>query len=573
MERWLVDNDPSTRYPVYTRGNIGEVFPLPVTPLTWTFGAIPCSEQGWRDAFERYGAFDRAEFSDDSIEILGCFGGYGYLNVSISRILGVRTPGLTPEQVDYSFWGEMTGVPPYAPLPTDESAAHAERIQRTVDWIFSAPELTELVDDQRAMAALRAARPDLSAMTNVEIIDAQRALVPELRRLFGEHLYISYCALVPVGVIAGVCQALGDPTMAMRLCAGLGGVDSAAPSTAMWKLGRLAAASEPLSAAFSAGVEGLLARLGAAGGPDAEGFRSGFEAFLYEYGSRGPNEWESSSPSWETHPELALAAIDRMRVTPEAASPDAQHGRLAADREALGAELLAKLEGDPETQGQLAGALAAAKVFLPGRERSKTNVIRLVNEFRMIFNEIGRRMVDAGVMARPQDISMLMEHELDPFLASPESFRQVIAERAAAYATLFELEPPFVIAGDVPPLSSWARRDRPVARAAPGSVLTGIPGCPGRARGRARVILDPADPLALEPGDVLVAPITDPAWTPLFVPAAAVVVDVGAQMSHAVIVSRELGIPCVVSVTDATRKICDGAMLDVDGTAGVVTLL
>jgi rifampicin phosphotransferase len=72
---------------------------------------------------------------------------------------------------------------------------------------------------------------------------------------------------------------------------------------------------------------------------------------------------------------------------------------------------------------------------------------------------------------------------------------------------------------------------------------------------------------------VLVAPITDPAWTPLFVPAGAVVVDVGAQISHAVIVSRELGIPCVVSVIDATRKIPDGAMVEVDGTNGTVTVL
>jgi pyruvate,water dikinase len=93
------------------------------------------------------------------------------------------------------------------------------------------------------------------------------------------------------------------------------------------------------------------------------------------------------------------------------------------------------------------------------------------------------------------------------------------------------------------------------------------------AEGRARVILDPNDPLALEPGDVLIAPITDPSWTPLFVPAAAVVVDVGAALSHAIIVSRELGIPCVVSATDATRRIPDGAVVRVDGGAGVVTVL
>jgi pyruvate,water dikinase len=105
-----------------------------------------------------------------------------------------------------------------------------------------------------------------------------------------------------------------------------------------------------------------------------------------------------------------------------------------------------------------------------------------------------------------------------------------------------------------------------------GDVLAGLPGCPGVATGRARVILDSNDPTALEPGDVLVAPITDPSWTPLFVPACAVVVDVGAQISHAIIVSRELGIPCVVSVTGGTKRIPDGATVTVDGTAGTVTV-
>ena len=83
-------------------------------------------------------------------------------------------------------------------------------------------------------------------------------------------------------------------------------------------------------------------------------------------------------------------------------------------------------------------------------------------------------------------------------------------------------------------------------------------------------MLTPTSASALEPGDVLVAPGTDPSWTPLFVPAAAVVVDVGAALSHAVIVSRELGIPCVPSAVDATRRIPDGAIVDVDGDNGTV---
>ncbi len=106
-----------------------------------------------------------------------------------------------------------------------------------------------------------------------------------------------------------------------------------------------------------------------------------------------------------------------------------------------------------------------------------------------------------------------------------------------------------------------------------GTVLHGIAGCPGEATGRARVILEPSQGHDLQPGDVLVAPMTNPSWTPLFVPAAGVVVDVGAQLSHAIIVSRELGTPCVVSVTDGTRRIPDGALVRFDGTNGTVTVL
>jgi pyruvate,water dikinase len=142
------------------------------------------------------------------------------------------------------------------------------------------------------------------------------------------------------------------------------------------------------------------------------------------------------------------------------------------------------------------------------------------------------------------------------------------------YNDLYTVEPPFVFEGVAPPISSWAKRSgRPVAVASDGDILQGLPGCPGVSRGRARVVLDSHDPTALEPGDVLIAPLTDPSWTPLFVPAAGVIVDVGAPLSHAIIVSRELGIPCVVSVTDATRRIPDGATVEVNGDAGTVTVI
>ena len=140
---------------------------------------------------------------------------------------------------------------------------------------------------------------------------------------------------------------------------------------------------------------------------------------------------------------------------------------------------------------------------------------------------------------------------------------------------LFALEPPFIIANaSVAPLSQWPRKnDGDVAVASVGEVLTGVSGSPGVARGIARVILDPADPGDLGPGDILVAPCTDPSWTPLFMTSAAVVVNVGGQISHAVIVSRELGVPCVVSVNDATKRITDGSLIEVNGNTGSVTIV
>jgi phosphohistidine swiveling domain-containing protein len=573
-EPWVVDNPPSAAYPIYTRANVGEVFPDPVTPLSWTVAGVPGAEAGWRDAYARFGVFDVDEFNPDEIEILGVFGGYCYLNVSVSRIFGVRVPGLTPQLIDYSFFGEQPGIPPYEAGSTDESAVHAERSGATLQWILTAADLPELLEEQRAMEQLRSERPDVSALSDADLVARMLHLTGTwFRRLFAQHIYITYAATVPAGIITGVCAALGQPEAAMRLIGGLGGVDSAAPSWAMWDLGRMVASSPALTAAFDSGVPGLLERLRSSEDGDTAKFLEAFDHFLHEFGSRGPNEWEMRSPTWETTPELAFAAIDRMRLAADGESPQAHHEALAADREALAAALVAQLAATPETQGQFAAGLHAAGVFLPGRERTKTNIIRLVHESRVCMHELGRRMVDAGHFEDSGDFAFLRVEELDAFLADPAALVPAIRERKDWYVELAGLEPPFVVVGTPPPPSQWTRRDAiAVDGVRAGDVLAGIPGCPGKATGRARVVLDSGHPGALEPGDVLVAPITDPSWTPLFVPAGAVVVDVGAQLSHAVIVSRELGIPCVVSVTSGTRRIPDGAMVTVDGTAGTVTI-
>jgi pyruvate,water dikinase len=339
----------------------------------------------------------------------------------------------------------------------------------------------------------------------------------------------------------------------------------------MWDLGRIAADTPAVALELERGVDGSLERLGPV--PEARPFLDGLSRFLSDFGSRGPNEWESRSPTWETKPEMALAAIDRIRLADPAQSPAARHARRVTDREALSAMVLEQLSGAPLVQGQMRAALQSGRLFLAGRERTKTTIIKLVHEVRVAAMELGRRMVDRGALDEPQNIGMLQAEEFDDFLSHPRAWRDTVLERESRYAILQGLLPPFVINADVPPIETWEGRTSTAIPISPGSMLTGIPGCPGEATGRARIVLDAADPKGFQPGDVLVAPITDPSWTPLFLPASAVVVDVGSQLSHAIIVSRELGIPCVVSVTDGTRRIPDGATVKVDGTASTVTVL
>ena len=196
-----------------------------------------------------------------------------------------------------------------------------------------------------------------------------------------------------------------------------------------------------------------------------------------------------------------------------------------------------------------------------------------------MYRELVRRSVDRGGTAGPTEVALLDPFtELPDYIRDPTSLAALVDERSSLRNRFAAVEPPFFISSqdDVPTieeLEATAATATRVEAANPGDVLTGDAGASGLARGRARIIHDPADAGSLEPGDVLVAPITDPAWTPLFLPAAAVVVNVGALMSHAVIVARELAIPCVIALEGATDLIPDGAMIEVDGTAGTVTLI
>ncbi len=573
--RWMTDWTPSARWPHYTRSNAGEVLPTPASPLGQTFSWERGICQGWADGYVRIGSFSADEFDPVHPEACGFFAGYMYINLSNVRMQGVRSPAVTVEQLDLAFFGDHPDVPKYTPHPLDERPDLVPKIVEHMGWVVSTTSWPEIDDEKAATRQLRRDRPDLSAMSDAELVAHARSTQPMLRKLFESHTISSSSSGIAPGILFAVAQAIGDPTVPMKLVSGIGEVDSAEPSYAMWELSRTIANSPELTAVFDAGVPGVLDRLRASGSAEATAFLTAFDDFVVEFGSRGPNEWEICADTWETRPEIALAAIDRVRFQSDHESPRNRNRQHAAERERVTAEVRAKVAAlGEELAGQFEAALAASSQ-LGFRERTKTNIIRAVHEGRMAFRELGHRHAAAGNLATPSHVFMLLDSELDAFVADPASFRDTLATRHAEWTQLFDLEPPYFIKdGLVPPLDQYARKgESDVKHAAEGDVIQGVPGCAGTYTGRARVITDPSDPGDLEPGDVLIAPLTDPAWTPLFMAAGAVVVDVGGQISHAIIVSRELGLPCVVSATDATLRIPDGAEIEVDGDNGTVTIL
>ena len=565
MQRWITDWPTSERFPHYTRANAGEVLADPVSPLGWTFGWDGGIIAGYKAGLIRCGIYEDSDFDATHPEAVACFGGYLYINLSAIRMQGARNPAATVEILDTAFFGDHPDVPPYVAHPDDDKPHLLPAIEAHTAWVLSGNGWPELDADLADAAAFRDSRGDLAGLTDRELIARARAVQARLPHLFAQHVVSGTSAAVAPGLLGVVAEALDQPGLAMTVLSGIGHVDSADAGYALWDLSRIVTRDPALTAAFDVGIEGLLGRI------ESDEFGVAWDTFVYQFGSRGPDEWDICSPTWESHPQLALTALDRVRLQTDDQSPRLRNLDRVNQRDAMILQSRERLAGQPDLAGLLEAGITAG-AMMANRERTKTTIVRVLHEARMAFRELGARHDHTDL------VFQLLDSELDAYAADAASFTQVLTDRRAEWRTLFELQPPFIIADAlVPPLAQWPRRDSRATEAdlvaAVGDVLHGVSGSPGIARGIARVVLDPGDPRGLQPGDVLVAPNTDPSWTPLFMSASAVVVDVGGQISHAVIVSRELGVPCVVSVADGTRRVADGALVEVNGTNGTITIL
>ena len=565
---WLTDTQPSQRFPVYTRLNANDVLPDPITPLAASFSWIPFIMPGWAAGYVALEAFRPSELvGEDVAPVAGFFYGHLYINQSNVRVVGIRA-GIGWKAIDSAFFSADS--PPHDDHPEDLNEELTARMAARTQWALTTTTFPELEEERQIADRCRANRPDLAAMTSLALLLYARSLMPFEQLCWRSETIASNQSATGPAVI-GSLLAGADESLVVGVIGKAGDVDSAAPTYALWDLSRTVRADAATTAEFDKGVPGLADRLAA-----HPVFASQFAGFLRDFGYRGPSEWDLGADSWETRPELALGLIDRMRQLPDEASPVSRQQDHEKESAAALEKALALLGDDEQAIQTLHLAIGSARRFGAWRERAKTNCIKVLHEARMALTELARRLHAEGHLETPRQLFMATDDELDVLIADPPALRDVLAQREKDWQSLFGLQLPTWVDARSPlaPLSEVPRRaEVAVDRVKAGDVLQGGPASAGVARGRARVIHDTASIADFQPGEVLVAPQTDPSWTPLFMVAAAVVVDVGAMGSHAMIVSRELGIPCAAGVAQATRRIPDGAEVEVDGSTGRVTVL
>ena len=302
---------------------------------------------------------------------------------------------------------------------------------------------------------------------------------------------------------------------------------------------------------------------------NGDGFLAELNHFLARHGHRGLKEFELSSTRWDEDPSQLLGMIrNYLNVDTETVDPEEAARK---QRAKIQQQVDAKI-----------GSLPFEKFF-----RIRTTIVnQLMNETRYYMKlqensrfyhimgfyvvrkkilAIEHALLSQGRLKCKDDIFYLHWQEVSDLKHGDLAWsdvEEIIRSRRMEHIRLTKLVPPKTIGIDI---------DDPVPTS--GATLSGQGASPGSVEGVARVVMDPATGSNIQPGEILIAPYTDPAWTPLFLTVNAAVVEVGSYLSHAGTIAREYGMPCVVDVTNCTNRITTGMRIRVDGTNGSVTLL
>jgi len=512
------------RFPVLTATNTSEALPRPMTPMTLDLqlGALRIANEG----MGRMLMLDGAALEQQTSLVLGVLGHSVYINASVGVNIVENMPGWDEASVRRDAYGHIPEDIVFRPVggpPMPQGlAGRRATITAALRTIGRARKFKE--EAERINAASRD-----EALTAIEIASLDAAQLHARALLWRDRLAHGW-SVAAIGVmLTGAAAAMhyrGKNPEVVAI-----DVEQLESARTMLAVERLAAVLRQDSRLLALAADGEVDALRSA----APEFAATLDRELAVMGHRGPGECELENSVFADRPATLVTsaagaarqpAPRRAPVTP----PTSRTGRMA-----VGATL--------------------------ARERARDAVVRYTHYLRLAVRDQGRRLVERGLLDAVDDVFYLT---LDEAFAGPAGLPERVARRRTERERFKKIRMPDIVVG------SW----QPEGVDAPlevGGAVTGIGVFPGTVEGRVKVLSTPDDDI--EPGDVLVASVTDVGHTAMFGYAAAVVTDIGGAASHAAIVAREFGIPCVVDTKHATVSLQTGQLVRVDGATGTVTLL
>lgn len=533
------DTPIDPRFPTYLATNLSEALPGPFSPssASVTVRGVRAGGVGIAERLRPGGIIQR----EIAVRTVAVFAHRLYGAITSAHFMAETVPFAKPATIvgNTGFFGpSVASLPVFGEQRPPSESSRIRRQLRTIRniGVFGVN-----------LVGLSAGSPRDTRAYVADIGRLERLAGGDLSR-FDDPRLLSLILLARDDVVHGWVLASGS----FMLCAafnvllrGLGGPDIAPSAGPELVSARSVEAVQRLVAAArrDPDVVRLLAEPGERLGKlavEAPGFHAAVLAELELIGHRGPAELEMLSTSYADDPELLVRMVTRAMSA--AAAPQPRHPRIP-------------LRAKP-----------VAQLFirqLRDREVRRDQMVRANWVLRALLREYGRRLADAGVFNTADDVFYLLVDEL---AALPADVWEVVARRRAEQRRLAGVVPPTVFSG------SWRPTQTSATALAGGDTLRGVGVCGGRVRGRVRIVR-PETIDGLLPGEILVAEVTDVGYTAAFCYAAAVVTELGGPMSHAAVVAREFGFPCVVDVRDATRLLPSGALVEVDGGTGEIRVL
>ena len=562
--------EPGARRPLYLDASLSEGMTTnrPMLPLTidWAFGSIGMFIEPMMGPIEI-----RADGEPSQSLFFGA-GGRIYINVSQM---------MTMVSVDQMSSEMRAGDALLADLMESVDPEHyeAEEKIKSLRWGSILSRVPRALWAARHSVAKTIAafwRPETyhrfhAKLINTAISDIQSAdhadlSIRELIQKFNKELtpIMAKAGLPPIvpyfyyvgrlGKIFGKDTAV-DPQLLESLTLGFAGNEAVGIGIHLYQMAQM------LSPRDFADLDELSRRMTSGDLPAA--FQTAWAEFIAHYGLRGPGELELSNTRYGDDPRLALEQMSYM--TGSDFDPEAMQQEHVAARQRAYEQLLERVSG--RKRRQLARIYKILDLLGPTRDTPKYLWVLDNGAVRRRALQEGQRFVEAGRLDSPEDIFWLTLDEIDAANADPAyDLRQRHAQKQPIYR---KLEQVIAFPHMIDSRGRIMQIEQPVGDP---NVLTGLGISRGVATGRVKVLHTPREK-PIEKGDILVAYTTDPGWTPLFVNAEAIILEVGGMLQHGGVVAREFGKPCVAGIQGITTTLQDGQFVEVDGTTGVVRIL